>query len=128
VVYHKYSKSSGASSLFKVYQGERNRIWIIVKNYPFIFLVIAFPYNLLKIILLFYYNLQGQGRGPLYSGEHSLKKILFTMIKGRIHAWIGIGKIFQKRKRIMKKKKVTNEQIKKWFKKYSIDLDEAAKS
>jgi GT2 family glycosyltransferase len=128
LVYHKYSKSSGSSSLFKVYQGERNRIWNIVKNYPFIFLVIAFPYNLLKIILLFYYNLQGKGRGPLYSGEHSLKKILFTMIKGRIHAWIGIGKIFQKRKRIMKKKKVTNEQIKKWFKKYSIDLDEAAKS
>jgi len=127
-VYHKYSKSSGPSSLFKVYQGERNRIWIIVKNYPLIFLIIAFPYNLLKLILLFYYNLQGQGRGPLYSNEHSLKKILLTMIKGRLHAWMGIVKMIRKRKRIMKNKKVTNKQIKKWFEKYSIDLDDAAKS
>ena len=128
VVYHKYSKSSGASSLFKVCQGERNRIWVIVKNYPFIFLVIAFPYNLLKLILLFYYNLKGQGRGQLYSKEHSLKQILLTMFKGRVHAWIGIGKMIRKRKRIMKKKKVTNKQIKNWFEKYSIDLNEAAKS
>ena len=128
VVYHKYSKSSGSSSLFKVYQGERNRIWIVVKNYPFIFLLISFPYNLLKLILLFYYNLRGQGRGTLYSGQHSLKKILLTMIKGRVQAWIGIGKMIQKRKIIMKKKKVTNRQIKKWFEKYSIDLNEAAKS
>ena len=128
VVYHKYSKSSAPSSLFKVYQGERNRIWIVIKNYPFILLIIAFPYNLLKLILLFYYNLQGQGRGPLYSKEHSLKKILFTMIKGRLHAWIGIGKMIRKRKIIMKERKVTNKQIKKWFEKYSIDLIEAAKS
>jgi GT2 family glycosyltransferase len=107
VVYHKYSKSSGSSSLFKVYQGERNRIWIIIKNYPFMLLIIAFPYNLLKLILLFYYNLQGQGRGTWYSGEHSLKKILLTMIKGRVQAWIGLGKMIRKRQRIMKKKKVT---------------------
>jgi GT2 family glycosyltransferase len=128
VVYHKYSKSSGSSSLFKVYQGERNRIWIIIKNYPFMLLIIAFPYNLLKLILLFYYNLQGQGRGTWYSGEHSLKKILLTMIKGRVQAWIGLGKMIRKRQRIMKKKKVTNKEIKNWFKKYSIDLIEAAKS
>jgi hypothetical protein len=91
-------------------------------------LIIAFPYNLLKLILLFYYNLQGQGRGTWYSGEHSLKKILLTMIKGRVQAWIGLGKMIRKRQRIMKKKKVTNKEIKNWFKKYSIDLIEAAKS
>jgi len=128
VVYHKYSKSSGPSSLFKVYQGERNRIWIIIKNYPFILLVIAFPYNLLKLLLLFYYNLQGQGRGTLYSGKHPLKKILWTMIKGRTHAWIGIGNMIRKRKKIIEKKKVTNNQIYKWFKKYSMGLNDAAKS
>ena len=128
VVYHKYSRSSGSSSLFKVYQGERNRIWIVVKNYPFIFLLVSFPYNFLKLILLFYYNLRGQGRGKLYSKEHSLKQILLTMIKGRAHAWIGISKMIQKRKIIMKKKKVTNRQIRKWFKKYSMNLNEVAKS
>ena len=128
VVYHKYSRSSGSSSLFKVYQGERNRIWVIAKNYPFIFLLMSFPYNFLKLILLFYYNLRGQGRGTLYSEKHSLKKILLIMIKARVHAWIGIGKMIRKRKIIMKKKTVTNKDIKKWFKKYSIDLVEAAKS
>ena len=128
VVYHKYSKSSGPSSLFKVYQGERNRIWVIIKNYPFLFLLITFPYNLLKLLLLFYYNLQGQGRGTLYSGKHSMKKILFAMIEGRFHGWIGIGKMIRKRQKIMKKKKVTNKEIKKWFEKYSMDLVEAAKS
>jgi hypothetical protein len=57
-----------------------------------------------------------------------IKKILSTMIKGRARAWIGVGKMIRKRKRIMKKKEVTNRQIKKWFKKYSMNLDEAAKS
>jgi hypothetical protein len=50
------------------------------------------------------------------------------MIEGRFHGWVGIGKMIRKRKKIMKKKKVTNKQIKNWFKKYSIDLIEAAKS
>jgi GT2 family glycosyltransferase len=128
VVYHKYSQSSGSSSLFKVYQGERNRIWIIVKNFPFTYFIRAFPYNLFKLILLLYYNLQGQGRGTWYTRKHSIVKILMTMIKGRFHAWVGIGKMVRKRKKIMKNRKVTNKQIKKWFKKYSMNLDEAAKS
>ena len=128
VVYHKYSQSSGASSLFKIYQGERNRIWNVVKNFPFIFLIKAIPYNLLKITLLVYNNFHGQGRGTLYTKEHSFKKILLTMIKGRVHAWFGLHKMIRKRKRIMKGKKVTNKQIKRWFEEYSMDLDEAAKS
>lgn len=128
VVYHKYSRSSGSSSLFKVYQGERNRIWNVVKNFPFTFLIKAIPYNLLKITLLLFHNFHGQGRGTLYTKEHSLKKILLTMIKGRVHAWIGIGKMIRKRKRIMKTRKVTDKQIKKWFEKYSMNIDKAAKS
>jgi GT2 family glycosyltransferase len=128
VVYHKYSQSSGSSSLFKVYQGERNRIWNVVKNFPFLFFIKAFPYNILKITLLLYNNFHGHGRGTLYTKEHSLKKILLTMIKGRFHAWIGIGKMMRKRKKIMKNRKVTNKQIKKWFEKHSMNLDEAAKS
>ena len=128
VVYHKYSKSSGPSALFKIYQGERNRIWVIVKNFPVTFFIRAFPYNFLKIILLLHYNFKGRGRGTLYTKEHSLKTILLTMIKGRGQAWIGAGKMIRKRKIIMKNKKVTNKQIKKWFEKYSLGIDEAAKS
>jgi len=34
IVYHKYSKSSGSFSSFKVYLVERNHYWVVLKNFP----------------------------------------------------------------------------------------------
>lgn len=122
ITYHKYSRSGGQFSLFKVYQGERNRIWNVIKNYPGEYVILAPFYNIAKNTLLLSASINGKGRGTLYSKNHSLYKIVITMLRAKIDALVKLPHMLKKRKAIKISQTIEKYNIKKWFSEYSIDL------
>jgi len=124
VVSHKYSISGGAFSLFKVYQGERNRIWNVIKNFPLEYVLLAPFYNIAKNILLLYATIKGEGRGTLYSRKHSLHKIVITMLRAQTDALVKLPQMLTKRRAVKRLHKIKKAELRQWFKKYSLCLKE----
>src|SRR3990172_3698726 len=48
-VRHKYSASTSPRAIWKTYQGERNRIWNLVQNYPWRYAAVAVPWNASRV-------------------------------------------------------------------------------
>lgn len=56
VIYHKGSGTSGQSSYFTMYHGNRNRTWLFVKNTPFLLLLLTLPGHLALIGYIYLRN------------------------------------------------------------------------
>jgi len=98
VVYHKYSSSSSAYSPFKAFLVERNRIWVLLKYYPFE-LVLASPYFTLKrLILSLYGALSHQGASGKFVDQNSLGTALWILIKAWAAALVGMPKVLRQRR------------------------------
>jgi hypothetical protein len=118
VVYHIHSATSKSYSPFKAYHVNRNRFFVIIKNFPKRFLIkslILTPFRYLRLI-----NSIIQKKGP----SHKLKEktnffIPFIIVlKGWINVLIKISGMLIKRSKIQKDRIVTNKEINEWFEKY----------
>lgn len=97
VTWHKYSRSTGAHSPFKIYHGERNRIWTLWKNFPLTAIARAGPYTFTKKSMMFVLNLAGRGRGFQYSSRHGLRSLTKVMAKAKKDALLGLPTMLRKR-------------------------------
>src|SRR2546422_159163 len=102
VVYHKYSASSSYQSAWKTYQGERNRIWNLVQNYPMQYVAEGIPWNGMRVLAALRRRIlpgrytspptTGAGRGP------SFAEFASATVRARLDAYAGLGMAFQKRR------------------------------
>ncbi|ODS42959.1 MAG: hypothetical protein MSIBF_06805, partial [Candidatus Altiarchaeales archaeon IMC4] len=122
VVYHVYSGSTSGFSLFKLYYGERNRIFTAVKNYPYSYLIVSVPYNAARHLLLLYSNIRGRGRGKEYTKRSPMQKIVWNLVKAWFDALVLLPKMLKKRRTVQSMKKVNNPEIAGWFEKFSVRL------
>lgn len=80
-VYHKYSASSSAYSLFKAFLVERNRIWVLLKYFP-MELVLASPFfTFLRMLLHLAGAVSGQGASGKFSEQHSVFRAMLIVLK-----------------------------------------------
>jgi len=126
VVYDKYSGATGSYSPFKAFYVERNRVWIAVKYFPPGLLYKSPYYTLKRFILQSYGALFHQGAAGKFTEEFSARELLVILIKAYFSALGAMVKIWRKRREIRKLKKISNEEIFSWFKKYGISARELA--
>src|SRR6266705_816256 len=50
IVHHKYSASYGSANPMKTYLCERNRAWNLVQNYPWRYVSMGIPWNLVRVV------------------------------------------------------------------------------
>lgn len=122
VVRHRYSASSGQFSPFKIYQGERNRLWVLLKNYPPEYLLLGTPYNFTKKVLMLSANLRGKGRGSMYSKRLGLLEITRNMQRAQLDAIRGAPRMLSKRREAMISRSVAWSTVRKWFTDYGVPL------
>lgn len=92
VVYHYFSATAGARSPLKEFLSNRNKIWLIVKNYPS---PQIYKYGFFIFFAMFGYFIYALLSGNIYSA------------KGKISALTGLKKFLNKRKLIQINKKVS---------------------
>ncbi len=89
VAHHHGSAVTGDRSDFSTYHGQRNLVWVYVKNMPPLLFWPLLPYHLvLNLVALFACALRGQGR---------------MVLKAKFDALRGLPRIWQKRRAIQGK-------------------------
>lgn len=122
IVYHMYSSTVGKFSSKKAFLVERNRIWLMIKNYPPRFLFMSPWYTLKRYVYQFYGIIKGVGASGKYVQQNSFFKLFFVTIFAWISAIVKIPKMFLKRRGIYKSKKLSNLEIYTLFTRFSISV------
>lgn len=124
IVYHKISQTSGQYSTLKLFYAERNRLYVVIKNYPLLFLLKSFFYTALRYWTQFLSILQGKGASLKFIKKASIMIVIKTLIYAYLSALFNIPKLLKKRFVIRKKKKISDREFVDLFERFGISVKE----
>ena len=127
VVYHMYSHSSSYQSPWKTYQGERNRIWTLLQNYPMRYVAAAVPWNAARVLAAFQRRLR---HGPTREEDGApegfqgpgLQAFSTAVLRARLDAYAGMGRALEKRRLRAAYRKVGARDVGRWLRTYGVPL------
>jgi len=126
VVYHKYSATMGGYSPRKAIMIERNRIWFVVKNLPATMIISSFYYAFLRYLLQTYDAAFGSGAAKQFMSEGSKWTVVSVLFKAYWSALVGTPGMLKKRREIRGQKRVTNSEVRRWYRDYRLGAKEIA--
>jgi GT2 family glycosyltransferase len=126
VVYHHHSKKFGTYSSMKAFLVERNRIWVAWKNFPLPMLSLWPFYTLWRYFYQGLGAVVGRGASGKFGRESSPLLLIPILIKAYLSGLRGLPEIIRKRKEVQHKKKISNQECYRLFKKYGIKAKEIA--
>jgi len=121
VVYHKYSGSSSPRAIWKTYQGERNRIWNLVQNYPMRYVLAGIPWNATRIMAAVLRRSTGW-RPPAHQDSPTFSEYADAVIRARLDAYAGLRRAFAKRRQRATYRRVDAPTVGQWLKKYGVPV------
>lgn len=122
LVYHHHSASLGKFSPKKVYYIERNRIWVLVKNFPFSWLLVSPFYTLGRYFMNGLSLFSGKGSAAGFKQENSAIALLLALLKANWHGVLGIPKMWRKRRAIQRT--LSSKQMKQLLQRHRIGFRE----
>ena len=100
---HLYSHSAGRASALKAYYVERNRLFVVAKNFP----VRAFPAVLPRAAARYYWHLRdlsgGRGRAAEFRGGGPVWKLVWYVLRAHLAVLAHLPALLAKRKGIRRK-------------------------
>ena len=123
IVEHRYSHSSTKASALKAYYVERNRILVVIRDFP-IAAVLASPFHTL-IRYFWHWNLKRQGKGMAaqYESDESISSVLFRAWRDAI---LRLPTAWRQRRQIQRNARLTPRQFQKLLDSYRISGREVA--
>jgi GT2 family glycosyltransferase len=125
IVEHRYSHSSGKASALKAYYVERNRLFVIFKNFPVIELLCVPFYAMSRYFWHFMYALRGRGKAAEFQREGGgLIRLPWYVIRGHLELLSRFPRIWSQRRRM--KRRLTAKQFRRLIRRYSISPRQVA--
>lgn len=108
VVEHHYSHSAGRASPLKAYYVERNRLFVLVKNFPFRMLLAAPFVSLARYGWHAWYILQGRGAAARFRAEGNAgPKMLWYIVRAHLAFLTALPRLWRERRRIRAGARIT---------------------
>lgn len=108
VVQHRYSYSSGGASPLKAYFVERNRLFVLVKNFPAAMLLAAPAVELARYFWHAGYLLQGRGSAARFrAGGNAGPRMLWYVLKAHAVVAAHLGRLWRQRRHIRSSARIT---------------------
>ena len=123
IVYHKYSGTAKPFSDKKVYCVERNRIWLLFKNFPFFLIFLSPFFTFFRYSIGFITAFKSEGSVSNYIKNYSAKRLVFTIIKSHIDALLSLKNTLEKRNIINRKKRIRTSVFLRLLWKNKINLE-----
>jgi len=125
IVYHVHSATGGSNTPFKSFYANRNRYFLVIKNLPFKYLMLSLlstPYRYLKLLNSMFIKKSG----PSYKLKKNSNMFMpfFIVFKGFISLSLNLPFLLLKRWYIQKNKKVSNNEVSDWFRKYKANVND----
>jgi GT2 family glycosyltransferase len=108
VVEHHYSHSAGRASPVKAYYVERNRLFVLAKNFPAGMLPAAGFVALARYLWHAWYLLQGRGSAARFRAEGNAgPKLLWYVVRAQAAFWVALPRLWRQRQEIRAHAKIT---------------------
>jgi GT2 family glycosyltransferase len=125
VVEHRYSHSSGKASALKAYYVERNRLFVIFKNFPLLDLLAVPFYATSRYFWHVLYALRGRGKAAEFGREGgSLFRLPWFVIRGHFELLARFPAIWRQRRTM--KRRLTSKQFRRLIRRFSISPRQVA--
>lgn len=123
VVYHRYSRSGGEFSPFKLYLVERNHFWAAVKSFPAAMLMALPFWTMMRYLVQVQLVLAGKGAGAQFRNTSS-STLIKAVLRGVIDALLGLPRVLSKRRSVMSGRRLTDGEMNKLLNTYKISFTE----
>ena len=108
VVEHHYSHSAGRASPVKAYYVERNRLFVLVKNFPGRMLLAAPFVALARYLWHAWYILKGQGSAARFRAEGNAgPRMLWYVVRAHAALLGNLGRLWRQRRQIRARARIT---------------------
>jgi len=124
VLYHKNSGTGGQYSPFKAFYVERNRFWITIKYFPLPLLFLSLFFTFYRFALQAFGALAHRGAAGKFTKKYSPLRLIGILFKAYGSGFRYLPRMWMKRKRLRRLKKVSYKEIFSWFKRFGIKANE----
>ena len=124
VVYHKYSKTGGVFSPFKIYLVERNHYWLAFKILPWRLLLLLPFFTALRYWEQLSCVLSGSGSGGEFRASGSRSEIVWAIVKGTWHGLAGLPRMLRKRRVVMKTRRIPMGELTRLLRRHRLSFKE----
>jgi GT2 family glycosyltransferase len=119
IVEHRYSHSAGKASALKAYYVERNRLFVITKNFPLLDLALVPFHATSRYFWHFVYALRGRGKAAEFQREGgSLARLPWYVLRAHLELLARFPKVWRQRRRM--KRRLTSKQFHRLIRRFSI--------
>ena len=128
IVEHHYSHSAGRASPLKAYYVERNRLFVVAKNFP-LRMALAAPFvTLARYFWHGWYLLRGEGPAARYRAEgHAGPKMLWYPLKAHAALLLHAAALWRERARIRSRARITPAVFRHLVRSHSIGARKVAR-
>lgn len=124
VVYHKYSRTGGVFSPFKLYLVERNHYWAALKNFPLGMLLLVPFFTLVRYWAQARAVCSGRGSGQEFLVSGSRGELLKAILLGTWDALLGIPAVLKKRAQVMRTRRISSRETAQLLKRFRLSFRE----
>jgi GT2 family glycosyltransferase len=121
VVEHHYSHSAGSASPLKAYYVERNRLFVLVKNFPASMLLAAPFATLARYLWHAWYLLEGRGSAARFRAEgHAGPKMVWYVLRAHAALLAHLPRLWRERREIRRRARITPAIFRRLVRSHSI--------
>jgi len=124
IVEHRYSSSAGRASALKAFYVERNRLFVILKNFPLPDLLAAPLFSMVRYFWHMLYRRQGRGKAAEYNGGAGSLPVI------AVRAWFAaigaLPRLLRQRRIIRRHARATPKQFRRMLATYRISERQVA--
>lgn len=110
-VWHHHSGTAGVYSPQKIYWVERNRFWLVVKNFPPLLLLLSPLFTAHRFFWNFLYALSGKGAAGNFRRGHSLALLGKTILSAYVDGLRQLPPVWKERRRIRRSRRLTDREF-----------------
>ena len=100
VAHHRYSQTSGAYSSLKAFYVERNRVWVLLKLFPWSLVVLSPAYTVARLCLQAVGVVMGRGAAAHLARERGPLRLAAITLQAYVAALRGVPRILAERSRL----------------------------
>ena len=127
VVDHAYSKSAGRASALKAYYVERNRLYTVVKNFPFSMLARVKFYAFARYYWHLLYMITRTGKAAEFrESGHPPWLLPFLVLRAHASAMVRLPYLLRERRRILKTRRLSSKEFRRLLAAHSIPVRKVA--
>jgi len=127
VVEHHYSHSAGGASPLKAYYVERNRLFVLVKNFPAGMLLAAPFATLARYLWHAWYLLQGRGSAARFRAEGNAgPKMIWYVVRAHAALLGQLPRLWRERREIRRRARITPAVFRRLLRSHSISSRKVA--